>query len=111
MNMLRVQPASRKTLFKSDQYHCKILFKSSSFSYISMVFRGTGLVHCASIVKGHVETLPLVRSTDPEMLKMFMFLTKSVGLRDPVALVMTRRFKSVNFDIDNFEQENAISLI
>jgi len=48
---------------------------------------------------------------DPEMLKMFMFLTKSVGLRDPAALVMTRRFKSVNFDIDNFEQENAISLI
>jgi len=48
---------------------------------------------------------------DADMLKMFMFLTKSVGLRDPAALVMTRRFKSLHFDIEKFDQENAISLI
>jgi len=48
---------------------------------------------------------------DPPTLQMFMFLTKRVGLRDQAALPMARQFKSVGFDIDNFGQENAISLI
>jgi hypothetical protein len=42
---------------------------------------------------------------------MFSFLTKNVGLRDQAALQMARQFNSVEFDIDNFDQENAISLI
>ena len=48
---------------------------------------------------------------DPPTLKMFMFLTQRVGLLDPAALQMARQFKFVGFHIDNFGQENAISLI
>ena len=43
--------------------------------------------------------------------QMYMFLMNRVGLQDQQAIRMAKQFKSVGFDIDNFGQENAISLI